>query len=206
MYSILQLKSNIRVPPSLLGKELKDAVKAAINREFAGKVSKEGFFLSVLDVKGIGQGTIIPGDGAIYYETTFDILAYKPLLQEVVDGEISEVTEFGVFIRMGPIDGLVHVSQVMDDYVNYANTGILTGKESKRALKAKDTVRARVIAISLKSFKGAKLGLTMRQPGLGKHEWIEADKKAAAAPVEEKKPRGKGNKEEKEAKGTKRKR
>jgi DNA-directed RNA polymerase subunit E' len=164
MYSILQVKSSIRVPPSLLAKNLKDAVKAAVEKEFTGHISKEGLFLSVIDVKDIGTGAIIPGDGAIYYETTFDVLTYKPVLQEVVDGEISEITEFGVFLRMGPIDGLVHVSQVMDDYVNYSNTGILTGKESKRTLKVKDTVRARIIAVSLKSLKGTKIGLTMRQP------------------------------------------
>jgi DNA-directed RNA polymerase subunit E' len=196
MYSILQVKSSIRVPPNLLAKDLKEAVKTAVQKEFTGTLGKEGLFLFVIDVKEIGGGTIIPGDGAIYYETVFDALTYRPVLQEVVDGEISEVTEFGVFIRMGPIDGLVHVSQVMDDYVNYGNTGILTGKESKRMLKVKDVVRARIIAVSLKSLKGTKLGLTMRQPGLGKLEWLEADKKSVieqkAAPKEEvKKPKKK---------------
>ena len=194
MYSILQIKSSIRVPPNLLAKDLKDAVKTAVQKEFTGTIGKEGLFLSVIDVKEIGGGTIIPGDGAIYYETIFDVLTYKPILQEAIDGEVSEVTEFGVFIRMGPIDGLVHVSQVMDDYVNYSNTGVLTGKESKRSLKVKDGVRARIIAISLKSLKGTKIGLTMRQPGLGKLEWLEADKKQAAAPVKEKKPEKKEKK------------
>jgi len=191
MYSILQVKSSIRVPPNLLSKDLREAVKTAVQKEFTGSIGKEGLFLLVIDVKEIGSGTIIPGDGAIYYETIFDVLTYKPLLQEIVDGEVSEVTEFGVFIRMGPIDGLVHVSQVMDDYVNYSNTGMLTGKESKRTLKVKDTVRARIIAVSLKSLKGTKIGLTMRQPGLGKHEWLEAEKVAAATPVKEKTERSK---------------
>lgn len=180
MYSILQIKSSIRVPPNLLAKDIKDAVKAAVEKEFTGYISKEGLFLSVIDIKDIGTGTMIPGDGAVYYETIFDILVYKPLVQEVVEGEVSEITEFGVFLRIGPIDGLVHVSQVMDDYVNYSNTGILVGKETKKSLKVKDVVRARIVAVSLKSLKGAKIGLTMRQPGLGKIEWIEAEKKKAA--------------------------
>jgi len=186
MYSILQVKSSIRVPPNLLAKDLKEAVKTAVQKEFTGSIGKEGLFLHVIDVKDIGTGSIIPGDGAIYYETIFEVLTYKPLLQEIIEGEVSEVTEFGVFMRMGPIDGLVHVSQVMDDYVNYSNTGVLTGKESKRMIKIKDSVRARIIAVSLKSLKGTKLGLTMRQPGLGKIEWIEAEQKQAAAPVKEK--------------------
>ena len=34
---------------------------------------------------------------------------------------------------------------------------------------------ARIIAISLKSKETAKIGLTMRQPGMGKMEWIEKE-------------------------------
>lgn len=176
MYTLLQLKSNIRVPPNLFGDELKESISKAIKEIFIGRLTKEGLFLGLMKVNNVGDGTIIPGDGAIYYETDFEMLAYKPVLKEVIEGEVSEITEFGVFVRMGPIDGLVHVSQVMDDYVSYNEEGVLAGKESNRTLKVKDKVRAKVIAVSLKSMKGAKLGLTMRQPGLGKLEWIKADK------------------------------
>ncbi len=185
MYTLLELKSNIRVPPNFLGKKLKEAVASAIEKDFVGYIGREGLFLAVNKVIDIGEGTIIPGDGAIYYETTFEMLVYKPVLQEVVEGFVSEITEFGTFVRCGPVDGLVHVSQVMDDYVSYSDAGVLAGKESKRVLKSKDIVRARIIAVSLKSLKGAKIGLTMRQPGLGKVEWIDAEKKKVAAAAAE---------------------
>ncbi len=193
MYSILELKSNIRVPPQFLGKKLKEAVKNAIEEEFVGAFGKHGLFLAITNVKEVGEGSIIPGDGAVYYETTFEALVYRPILQEVVEGFISEIMEFGAFVRIGPIDGLVHVSQVMDDYVNFSD-GTLQGKENKRVLKVKDKVRARIIAISLKNVKGAKLGLTMRQPGLGKLEWIKSEKNKDTeekAPKKEKKQKTK---------------
>jgi DNA-directed RNA polymerase subunit E' len=44
-----------------------------------------------------------------------------------------------------------------------------------------------VIAISLKSTKGAKIGLTMRQPSLGKIEWIESEKEEKKKPPKHKK-------------------
>lgn len=179
MYSILEVKSNVRVHPKFLGKKLKESIKSAIEHEFVGALGNHGIFLSVLDVKEVGEGSMISGDGAVYYETIFETLVYRPEMHEVVEGIVSEITEFGAFLRIGPIDGLVHVSQVMDDYVSYGEAGVLQGKESKHALKAKDIVRARIIAVSLKNMKGAKLGLTMRQPGLGKVEWVEADKKRA---------------------------
>jgi len=187
MYTVLDLKSNIRVPPSLFGKELKESIASAIKEKFIGHLGDEGLFLALIDVNKVGDGTIISGDGAVYYETDFKMLAYRPILQEVVEGVVSEITEFGVFVRIGPIDGLVHVSQVMDDYVNYSDVGVLSGKESNRTLKVKDKVRAKIIAISMKSVKGAKLGLTMRQPGLGKLEWIDAEKKDDEVHVEKEK-------------------
>ena len=59
----------------------------------------------------------------------------------------------------------------------------LIGKETKRELRVGDKVRARVVTISLNevSPRESKIGLTMRQPGLGKHEWIEEDRNKAAA-------------------------
>jgi len=196
MYAILELKSNIRVPPELFEKDLTEAVKEAIIDEFVGELTKDGLFLSVVNIKDIGDGKMIPGDGAVYYETTFEILTYQPILQEVIEGEVSEITEFGVFVRMGPIDGLAHISQVMDDYVNYAN-GTILGKQSKRVLKVGDVVRARVIAVSMKSLKRAKIGLTMRQPGLGKLEWLESEKDKEEATNEKKSKTKKSKKKKK---------
>ncbi len=177
MYKIFKIKDRIRVPPELFSSELKGAVTKSIKDAYVNQLSSTyGLFLSIVRVDEIGEGRIIPGDGAIHYETTFDMLSYKPELHEVVEGDVSEITEFGAFVRIGPIDGLVHVSQVMDDFVSFSKTGSLQGKENKRTLKTRDRIKARVVAVSIKSLQTAKIGLTMRQVGLGKLEWIEEDK------------------------------
>jgi DNA-directed RNA polymerase subunit E' len=84
------------------------------------------------------------------------------------------------------MDGLIHVSQVTDDFVGHdRKKGSLYGKETKRSLKEGDKVRARVVTVSIKrgvagaTGGGGKIGLTMRQPGLGKLEWIEEERKGA---------------------------
>ena len=82
------------------------------------------------------------------------------------------------------MDGLLHVSQVQDDHINTdVGNQRLIGKESKRELRVGDKVRARVVTISLNEIspRESKIGLTMRQPGLGKHEWILEDQNKAAA-------------------------
>ena len=65
----------------------------------------------------------------------------------------------------------------MDDFVSFSKSKVLIGKESKKSLKVGDLCRARIIATSFKDISNPKLGLTMRQPGLGRLEWIEKNAK-----------------------------
>jgi DNA-directed RNA polymerase subunit E' len=135
--------------------------------------------IDVSKIDSVGEGVIIPGDGAPYYDTAFELLTFKPELQEVVLGKIRDIADFGAFISLGPAEGMIHVSQTMDDFVSFSKDKVLVGKETKRNLKVNDLCRARIIAVSFKDVTNPKLGLTMRQPLLGKFDWIqeEASKK-----------------------------
>ena len=123
----------------------------------------------------VGRGVIIPGDGAAYYKSTFRLVSWKPELHEMVYGVVSEIANFGAFIDMGIMKGMIHISQTMDDFVSFSKANSLLGKASKRTLKQGDICLARVVAISHKG-DSPKIGLTMRQPGLGKLEWIKEEK------------------------------
>ena len=172
MYEIVTLKDRIRVPPHLFKDKLEQSVEGAIKDGYEGIFDKQiGVLLLLTGVKNIGDGTILPGDGAVFYDAEFDMLVWRPELQEIVRGVVSEITEFGAFIRIGPVEGMVHLSQVMDDYVSYSKSGSLQGRDSNRVIKSGDLVQARVIAISFKTSETPKIGLTMRQEGLGKPEW-----------------------------------
>lgn len=181
MYLISRIEDTVRVPPVLFDEPLKDVTFKLLNENYVGNIDKKlGLMVTVKEVEEIGVGRVIMGDGAAYHDVTFTALFFKPELQEIVEGEVIEITEFGAFVRMGPMDGLVHVSQVTDDYINYdAKRGALLGKESKKALEEGNKVRARIVALSLKgkSSKETKIGLTMRQPGLGREEWVEEEKR-----------------------------
>jgi len=167
-----------------LGKE--EAVRMCIKEQFEGFISKEiGIVIDVADVKQVKEGIVIPGDGAAYYETVFSLFTFKPEIKEVMLGIVKDVADFGVFMNIGPIEGMIHVSQTMDDYVSFSKEKVLTGKESKRTLKIGDKCKARLIAASFKDIANPKIGLTMRQEGLGKLEWLEEEKK----PKKEEKPK-----------------
>ena len=174
MFYRVHVQDHIRVPPNLFDLPVKDAVLQRVKKKYDGYISKDfGIVIDVATVNDIGEGTIIPGDGAPYYSASFELLTFKPEMQEVCLGKIRDIADFGAFINLGPIDGMIHVSQTMDDFVSFSKEKVLMGKESKRALKMGDYCRARIIAISFKDLQNPKLGLTMRQQGLGKLEWIE---------------------------------
>ena len=179
MYRIVTIKDTIRVPPHRLGGKMKEAIKESIGEKYEGIIDERlGVGLAVVDVKEVGEGKIKPADPGVYYPTVFDLLVYKPEVGEVVIGEVVDNTEFGSFIRLGPLDGMVHVSQIMDDYVSYdEKNSMFSGRQTKRNLKVGDPVRARVIAVSLGKKTQHKVGLTMRQPGLGALAWIEDEKR-----------------------------
>ena len=112
------------------------------------------------------------------------MLVFKPELHEVLIGDVIDNTEFGSFVRLGPMDGLVHVSQLLNDYVSYdEKNAIFTGRETKKSLKEGDPVRVRVISISMAEGKENKIGMTMRQPNLGALSWIEQEKRRAKKTV-----------------------
>lgn len=196
MFTKVLIKDHIRVPPQFFNLPLESAITGQIKKKYDGYISKDfGIVIDVSEINSIGEGVIIPGDGAPYYETEFYLYAFKPELQEVVYGRIRDIADFGAFMNLGPIDGMVHISQTMDDFVSFSEDKVLVGKESKHVLKVGDRCRARIIAVSFKDITNPKLGLTMRQPGLGKLEWLEEEKAAPEQQAEKKESKsGKGEK------------
>jgi len=178
MYRIDTVKEKIRVPPEKLNMKVKDAVKESIADQMEGEINQRiGVILSVISVDEVGEGKIIAGDPGVFYNSTYKLLTFKPELQELASGEVIDNTEFGSFVRIGPMDGLIHISQLMDDFVSFDNkNSIFLGKESKRTLKEGDLIRARIIAVSFGKEEN-KIGLTMRQPLLGTLAWIEEEKR-----------------------------
>jgi DNA-directed RNA polymerase subunit E' len=183
MFYLIEVEDHVRVEPKLFGLKTADAVKEQLQVTYANYQDRDmGTVVDVLEVMDVDDGIIIPGDGAAYYKSTFKLVVFKPELQEIVYGKIAEITNFGAFIDMGVLRGMIHISQTMDDFVSFSKTGSLTGKDGKRSLNVGDNCMARIVAISFKG-EEPKIGLTMRQPGLGKVDWISADKEKSKKAV-----------------------
>jgi DNA-directed RNA polymerase subunit E' len=186
MYKIVTVEDTVRIPPKRFGEDLVKVIKSELNETIAGRVDKSlGVIIATTNVKEHKEGRIILGDGAIYYDVAFDVLSFQPQVHEVVEGIVTELTEFGVFVNFGPMDGLIHVSQIAESFMSYdSKNKVFSDKDSSRNIRVGDTVRARIVTVSMKDrVSASKVGLTMRQPYLGKLEWLEKERKEKDKPV-----------------------
>jgi DNA-directed RNA polymerase subunit E' len=208
MYYKMMLEDKVRVPPNRLGEKLEKVILDVLQEQLEGSIDKElGIFIAVTKVEDVGEGEIVPGDGGVYYDVKFEGLVLRLALQEVIEGLVVETTSFGAFVSLGPIDAMLHVSQISDEYINFDEKNArLICQDSKRFIGVGDTVRVRVVTLSLneREPRDSKIGLTMRQAGLGTTLWLEEEiekekEKAAAggaAPVKEKAEKPKGKRKE----------
>ncbi|MFZ1898192.1 DNA-directed RNA polymerase [Methanoregula sp.] len=179
MYYKMMLEDKVRVPPTRLGEKLDKVLLDVLQDQLEGSIDKElGIFIAVTRVDHVGEGEIVPGDGGVYYDVKFEGLVLRLALQEVIEGLVVETTSFGAFVSLGPIDAMLHVSQISDEYINFDEKNArLICQDSKRFIGVGDTVRVRVVTLSLneREPRDSKIGLTMRQAGLGTALWLEEE-------------------------------
>ncbi|HJJ47926.1 MAG TPA: DNA-directed RNA polymerase [Methanocorpusculum sp.] len=185
MYYKLKLNDKVRVPPDRMGEDLNVVILDELQEQFEGSIDKAmGIFIAVTGVDRIGEGEIVYSDGGVYYDVDFEAVVLRLALQEVVEGLVVETTSFGAFVSLGPIDAMLHMSQISDEYIDYdEKNSRLMCKDSGRTIGVGDTVRARVVALSLneRDPRESKIGLTMRQPGLGNLSWLKEEREKESA-------------------------
>lgn len=204
MYYEIKAEDTVRLPPGMLVMKLKDAVTKILREKYERRIFRElGMVIAVENVEVGGQGSVIPGDGAIYYSAKFDAIAFMPHINEVYPAQIREIVEFGAFASIGPLDGLLHVSQIGSEKYSYDKKSKTLTARKGRSLKKGEDVIVKVSTVSLKgTTSDTKIGLTMRSEGLGfqkegtaakekKEKKGEKEAKEEAAPEKEAKKKKK---------------
>jgi len=176
------IEDTFKIDPTHFGSEIEEIARDVLQAKYEGTIDKDlGLIVAVFNIRNIGDGIVYPGDPATHHSVEFDILAYMPMVDEIVVGEVSELAEFGAFVRIGPMDGLVHVSQITTDFLSFDRKALtFVARRGGKSLKKGDVVYAKISTVSMKnSIKDSKVALSMRPEGLGKLEWIMAGQKAA---------------------------
>ena len=180
MYKTYTVSDMFKLPPQHFGDDLEKVALEVLRRKYEGAIDKDlGVIVAITDVSNISDGMIYPGDPATHHNARFNVLAFMPQVDEVVNGEVSELVEFGAFVRIGPMEGLVHVSQIANDFLSFdKKTPAFVSKKTGKSLKKGDSVLAKISTVSMKkTVKDSKIALTMKPEGLGKPEWIKAEGK-----------------------------
>ena len=181
MYKVVTKEDTIRIPAEYIRKDksLNEHIDRLAASAFEGRFDDNNRFVLVTsNHEPIDRGRIIHGDGAIYQRVRFDAVLFCMDDYEVVEGAVSEINEFGAFVRIGPMEALLHKSQIMEDMAD-ANVGMgwIEGRQTGRRIGIGDSVRARIVSLSPDTSdpRRSKIGLTSKQPGLGCHSWLEED-------------------------------
>ena len=190
MFQIIEVEDVVRVEPLDFSETLNKMAEKVLKLKYESTLSPDfGYVVLIIGVKADKVGKILPSDGATYHTVNFKLLTYLPKLQEVVEGEVVEITDFGAFIRIGPTDALLHLSQITDEYLNSdVRQGLITAQQSNRVINVGTRMRVRVTALSLaRGSSMGKIGVTCRQPFLGSNDWIEEDLKKSSKDTSNKK-------------------
>jgi len=184
----VKVEDVIRIPPDKFDQPIEEVAIEELKRMYVDMHDEDlGCVIAILGAEVDPVGKILPGDGASYNKVRFTLLVFKPERNEIVEGDVVSTMDFGAFIRIGPIDALLHKSQIMDDYVLFDRRGsVFVGKQTGKKLGEGDHVRVRVTAVSFKRETGLpKVAVTARQEYLGKIEWIKELAGGEGGPEEE---------------------
>ncbi len=176
MYNIYSVKDTFALPPSEFDSDIERVAEHILQKKYEGKVDRDvGLIVAIFNVRNVSDGIIFAGDPTTHHDAEFDVLAFIPKVDEVVCGEVTEIVDFGAFVRIGPMDGLVHVSQIANEFLSFdRKTQSFQSKQKKLSLKKGDLVYAKISTVSMKnSVKDSKIALTMKPDGLGKPGWFK---------------------------------
>ncbi|MFW9928725.1 MAG: DNA-directed RNA polymerase [Candidatus Thorarchaeota archaeon] len=177
MYYLSDVSVTIQVPPNRFGERIDLVVLEIAREKYENSIHPDiGMIVAVLGIRSLMPGKIVPGEGSTFHDCILSALTYRPLKGEFIEGEVAEVIKFGVFIRVGSVDCLCHISQISNEKMEWqSQKGVLIGRESGKRIQLGDVVRAKIINFQIDHLS-MKIAVTMRDGGqglLGTKKWIK---------------------------------
>ena len=182
MYMITKGESVVPIPPARLSENIEEVIDELAWKQCEGQFNPDkSITILIKNVKPKGPGRIVHGDGRVYQTVEYDQVVFKFMMNEIVQGQVVQVTKNGAFVRFGPLDALLYIGEITDDRMDFNDENQrLVGRESGKALGIGDIVKARVVGMTLdeRNPRDSRIALVTRGGvGLGKLEWIDEEEK-----------------------------
>lgn len=107
MFILSEIQDLVRIPPHTFNTPIEVALTNELHKKFANKVvSNLGLVVAVWDLREIKDGRLKPGDGAVFVETTFRCVVWKPFVGEIITGWVAECSAEGIKVKVGFFDDI----------------------------------------------------------------------------------------------------
>ncbi|CRL07470.1 CLUMA_CG020438, isoform A [Clunio marinus] len=107
MFVLAELKSTVKVHPSLFSKGLSDVAKFELNKKLANKVlHKIGLMISFREVVSFQDSSILPVDGSSHTDVIFRYIVFRPEIGSLLTGKIKSCARDGIYVTLGFFDDI----------------------------------------------------------------------------------------------------
>ncbi|KAF2397520.1 DNA-directed RNA polymerase II 19 kDa polypeptide [Trichodelitschia bisporula] len=97
----------ISLHPSFFGPNIQRFLSEQLIEDVEGKNVGDYFVVCVLDQYDFSEGRVIPGRAFAEFNVHYKAVVWKPFKGEVMDGEVTSVSEAGFFVEIGPLQAFV---------------------------------------------------------------------------------------------------
>lgn len=155
MYYLLEIETKTSLSPDQLDpkKDANELLLKALRETLEGQVLTDvGLVVAVISCNIRGEGRIPPRSPEIYFRTNIRLIAFKPIPNEVVEGEIVNVTETGAFVNLGSLDGFWPRNRISNRRMEFnARKGTLEDREEEIVIRRKEKARIKVNNVEVRT-------------------------------------------------------
>lgn len=155
MFYLLEVKTKTSLSPDQLdpNKNADELLLDTLRDSLEGKVLKDiGLVVAVISCNIQGEGTIPPRSPDIFFNTEMQIICFRPVEGEVIEGEVVNVTETGAFINIGSLDGFWPRNRISDKRLQFnAKNGSLQDREGQITVRRKEKARVKISNVEIRT-------------------------------------------------------
>lgn len=168
LFSLISLLGSIQLPRTFEIKSWNNKIVIdRLKEQYESRILEDGTIVIMVIGNIMPTSTTLEDNDSKSYTVMFDILAFTPKLLEIVLGEVNEVTDFGIIVRIGSVDAYIHKSQIFDGHgkINVPSQQIASKNGS--IIKVGTIVHGRITSISINDAGAIKIGMTCKEPDFG---------------------------------------
>jgi len=103
MFVLTLIADSIRIPPPLLSQPTLTSIQTEIEKRYPSKIIIDvGLIICPYGPPlEVGDGVLVPGDGGAHHQVLFQCVVFRPFVEEVLIGTVSECNEEGLSVNVG---------------------------------------------------------------------------------------------------------